>query len=1275
MTQYRYVISCACGQPMRVSDTQIGRQGTCIRCGRRVDLSRQALESEAQTEPALTAGGSVAEEVAAEWEPGDVILGLYEVKDVLGEGGMGKVYKVHHRGWGMDLAVKSPHPTIVLRRDGVPRFERECSTWIDLGLHPHIVTCYYVRRLSGIPRVFAEYVEGGSLWTWIREKRLYEGGHGPALARMLDVAVQFAWGLQHAHERGFVHQDVKPGNVLVSPGNVAKVCDFGLARALTLDAADEDSCRGMTRVYRSPEQVAGREVTPRTDIWSWGLSILEMFFGRHRWHVGEQALLALKRYGEKGRVAPPEIPRMPRELMALLARCFQDNPDDRPRDMAEIARALQGIYRQYAGADYFRQAPRPADALSDSLNNRAVSLLDLGKREDALRMWRDALHLDPQHPDSTYNVGLLQWRAGEISDEVFLQRMREIGRVHAGDPMAPYRVAQIHLERGDYVAAGELLEKLDRAAPGRPELASAIKTARERRDQSRGALATLTGHNDAVTVTCVGEGAKLGLSGSDDNTVRVWDLETGRMRYTLEGHTNTVRALALSGGGHFALSAGADKLIRMWNPATGHCRDTLDGHEAPVRSLSLSMDGRFLASASEDKTIRLWDLDTRACLRTLRGHAHWVSGVQLSMDARRALSGGYDRTLRLWDTETGECLRTLSGHEAVIECVAWTADGRFALSGDEGGLLKLWLLPSGECLRTMYAHRGAVRSVSVTGDGRFAVSGGMDGRVRLWEVLTGRCLCTFEGHAGPVYGAAVDTDGRVALSGGRDRGVRLWRVNGAGVPSPATVMVCRAVTGEAASTEGEAYAKAMRAAQRALAAGNAMAAAGFLRTARSQPGRRRAPDTMREWRRLYARLPRKEVLGGWEHGALEAEEGSAKGLWLARNGRRALSLGGQNALRLWDLEAGQCLRVFGSEAGPLNAADLSDDGRLAAAGSWDIRLWNTETGRAIRTFERQSDGVHALAISPDGTLIASGGAEWLRLWHVGTGQCLWAVQGHAGDITALTWTRDGCAILSGGEDQALVLWDVAQGEALRVLRGQGGPVRAVSVSDDGRYALSTGRSRWGTAGKLQLWDLVTGRPAQTFEGHAGDAASAQLSADGRHVLSGGEDKTVKLWDVTTGRCVLTLDNHGAALAGVGLTTDCGLAVSVDRDGGLRLWLLDWDLEDRAPADWDNGALPYLRVFLTRHTPYAAALPANRPATETEIRTALQRRGHPAWTAPEMEEFLAELGAAGYGWLRHDSIRERLQKAAGAWTGPPCVYRASFATPKGFAQRLRDLLGR
>ncbi len=168
------------------------------------------------------------EDIPTEWTVGDVILGLYEVTGILGKGGMGKVYKVRHREWNIDLAVKSSLPELVESRTAVENFVREAETWVNLGLHPNAVNCYYVRTLGEIPRVFVECVEGGSLIDWIRgldgkPPKLYEGQSDQVLERILDIAIQFAWGLHFAHEKGLIHQDVKPANVMMTPDGTVKV--------------------------------------------------------------------------------------------------------------------------------------------------------------------------------------------------------------------------------------------------------------------------------------------------------------------------------------------------------------------------------------------------------------------------------------------------------------------------------------------------------------------------------------------------------------------------------------------------------------------------------------------------------------------------------------------------------------------------------------------------------------------------------------------------------------------------------------------------------------------------------------------------------------------------------------------------------------------------------------------------------------------------------------------------------------------------------------------
>jgi WD40 repeat protein len=148
-----------------------------------------------------------------------------------------------------------------------------------------------------------------------------------------------------------------------------------------------------------------------------------------------------------------------------------------------------------------------------------------------------------------------------------------------------------------------------------------------------------------------------------------------------------------------------------------------------------------------------------------------------------------------------------------------------------------------------------------------------------------------------------------------------------------------------------------------------------------------------------------------------------------------------------------------------------------------------------------------------------------------------------------------------------------------------------------------------------------------------------LSADGRFALSGGFGNVFMLWDVTSGNCLRTFEGHGRFVDSVCLSADgryaLSLCTSADIMGNvettLGLWFLDWELEERDPADWDEGARPYLEIFLTLHTPYTS--------------DGFTRRGKPVWSETDFQQLLHTLGCAGYGWLRPEGVRRKLEEMA------------------------------
>jgi WD40 repeat protein len=182
---------------------------------------------------------------------------------------------------------------------------------------------------------------------------------------------------------------------------------------------------------------------------------------------------------------------------------------------------------------------------------------------------------------------------------------------------------------------------------------------------------------------------------------------------------------------------------------------------------------------------------------------------------------------------------------------------------------------------------------------------------------------------------------------------------------------------------------------------------------------------------------------------------------------------------------------------------------------------------------------------------------------------------------------------------------------------------------------------------LKLWDITTGECLRSLKAHTGFVPSVMLSANAEFALS-ASDAALKLWDMKSGECLRSLAGHTAHVSSVSLSADRRFAISGSGDRTIKLWLLDWELEDRDLADWDEGAKDYLRVFLLQQTPYASSLPEDREPSPEEITLSLTREGKPSWKEEDFQRLLYTLGCVGYGWLRPEGVRRELEKMTEEW---------------------------
>jgi len=284
----------------------------------------------------------------------------------------------------------------------------------------------------------------------------------------------------------------------------------------------------------------------------------------------------------------------------------------------------------------------------------------------------------------------------------------------------------------------------------------------------------LIGHQDSVGAIALTSDGHCLVTGSDDNTLKLWNLQSGEILCTLEGHTNVVNAVALTPDGTRAVSGSDDDTLKLWDLQSGEVLRTLEGHTFSVNAVAVTPDGRCVISGSGDETLKVWDLQNGELLQTLRGHKDSVCAVAVTPDGCRAISGSVGKTLMVWELESGELLRSLEGHTNVVNAVAVTLDGTRAVSASHDKTLKVWDLESGELLRTLEGHTGKVWAVAVTPDGTRAVSGSGDETLKVWDLQKGELLHTLRGHTGGVLTVAVTPDGTRAVSGSIDKTLMVW---------------------------------------------------------------------------------------------------------------------------------------------------------------------------------------------------------------------------------------------------------------------------------------------------------------------------------------------------------------------------------------------------------------------------------------------------------------------------------------------------------------------
>ena len=300
---------------------------------------------------------------------------------------------------------------------------------------------------------------------------------------------------------------------------------------------------------------------------------------------------------------------------------------------------------------------------------------------------------------------------------------------------------------------------------------------------------TFEGHTDSVNHVAISNDGSQLLSGSYDNTMKLWSVETGKVIHTFQGHTDFVMSVAFSSDGT-ALSGSADNTIRRWNKETGKNSDTFQQDIGWIYSIAFSPNSnRAILSGSRDNAPRLLNTLKGTEMDSFQGHTNWVHLVAISNEDKKVLSATEDGTMKVWDVESG-LAQTINENDQ-IWAAAFSPDGRKFLSGNDQGVIKLFDSESGKEIRAFNGHSGRVDSVAFSPDGNQAVSGGHDGTIKVWDIDSGEDIHTLKGHTDIVSSVVFSPNGSQILSGSYDKTIKLWDM----IPTTCSTPSCIQIEG------------------------------------------------------------------------------------------------------------------------------------------------------------------------------------------------------------------------------------------------------------------------------------------------------------------------------------------------------------------------------------------------------------------------------------------------------------------------------------------------
>jgi WD40 repeat protein/serine/threonine protein kinase len=1069
-------------------------------------------------------------------------LGDFRILRQVGRGGMGVVYEAEQLSLGRRVALKVLPFAAALDAKQLQRFKNEAQAAAQL-VHQHIVPVYGVGCERGVHYYAMQFIDGhtlASMITELRRQRRPEAGEvrsplaprvgqvsapvqtgrernpvlraepegyangdtapvaaisterpatRPAFFRtMASLGVQAAEALEHAHQMGVTHRDVKPGNLLIDLRGNLWITDFGLAQfqsdnRLTLTGDILGTLR-----YMSPEAALAKRVVVdhRTDIYSLGATLYELltlepvFSGEDR-----QELLRQIAFEE------PTPPRrmnkaIPAELETIVLKALEKNPAERYGTAQELADDLERFLKD-----------EPIRARRPSLVQRARKWARRHRPVVASAMVATAAVLAIAIVALVISLGNISAALAEKSDALG-DKSRALGeKIAALEREKETRYVQQTALAGRELAAGNV-GRAEELLDGCEEHFRGWEWHFLKR-QRYGNAPPLQ-HAGTVTRVAVSPDGTQIASVSMDGTFEIRESRTGQVLHTLErqmvdNRATLIRGMAYSPNSRVLALARHDGSVRLFDASRGQSLHTLAGHKGPAWQVAFSPDSRTLASGGADRCVRLWDVTNGQSLRVFSEHPAGVRGVAFRPDGQSVLAACDDGTLKVWDKSTGRETFSFRGQLSYPAGAWFSPDaGRLAWASWDG-VIKIWDTTTGKLQIDQQSNTHQCRAVVFSPDSKRIALAAFDGTLRLLNASSGREMLTIFAHPSPLTDVVFSHDGNKLASASYDHTVRIWDA------SPLTddplAAHCVTLPGHKQLASGVAFSPD----------------SGWLASS-SWDG------TVKVWK-CSRHAPRDEP--GAHHAerdgyvlryTLRGHSGNVVGVIFSSDKRTLATGSWDKTVKLWDLQA------------PIG-----------------------DSLTELRTIPVQ-ERVTAIAFSPDGRLLAIGQTTGIALHDPATGKAVAPFKRTPAPVPAVAFTHDSQRLISAGaSDPAIKVWDVATEKPLFEVRHYSNPNASVAVSPDGKFIASPGRDQAAGEPDIKIWQADTGQECAKLTGHRHYVWKVTFSPDGQYLASGSWDSTIKVWDLSplikSGKSgesrqpveLITLRGHAGYIHGLAFSPD------------------------------------------------------------------------------------------------------------------------------------------